>query len=318
MNMPTQEAIQDKNSRRVLIVDPSTRKYEEVLNRLKSDGWLTRSTNDRNSVAGVVANFQPLVVIINLFMSNASTLKTIREIKELSPNTKIIVVTSHYSADNIRQVIRNGANDFVIEPFDTNLLLERIKFQLQEKSNIDIEQLNVNAPQLEADFKLLYECLRIMSEFRSSQNAMFETLKKIAEFSTASRVNIMLADLESPNAIVACSSDDPSFRDKSVELDRYSEVREVLLKNQIIHIKDITSNPLTADIKANVKSIDIQSLLVIPIRHRGSTIGALSIKLGKNGKEIDQNNLKTFFILAMALAPKIAGKKLMLDRTTSL
>jgi GAF domain-containing protein len=96
-----------------------------------------------------------------------------------------------------------------------------------------------------------------------------------------------------------------------VDLEKYPEVREVILRGSIVYIKDITSNPLTKEIKAQVKSIEINSLLVFPVRHRGETIGVLSIRLGKEGLAVSDKHLKAFYMLTLALAPKAAARKLL-------
>jgi GAF domain-containing protein len=95
------------------------------------------------------------------------------------------------------------------------------------------------------------------------------------------------------------------------DLEKYPEVREVILKGSIVYIKDITQNPLTKDIKKQLKDIDMTSLLVFPVRHRQETLGTLAIRLGKDGMAISDKHLKTFYMIALCIAPKVAARKLL-------
>ena len=98
---------------------------------------------------------------------------------------------------------------------------------------------------------------------------------------------------------------------KPVSLEKYPEVREVLLNGNIVYIKDIAANPLTKDISRQVKSIEITSILVFPIRHRAETIGTLNIRLGKDGLTVSDKHLKTFYMIALALSSKVAARRLL-------
>ncbi len=302
--------------KRVVIFDNSMHKYQDLIKELEKEDWVVQAVNDKQNAINTVLNFQPSLIIINLFMSSSSNISLIREITNLKKgnDTKIIVVTSHYSEENIKKCISAGATDFIIEPFDTKLVLERLRFQFQDKDVFDIDNLEVDENELKGCFSLIYECQRILAEFEDTQKALFECLRRISDYSSATRVNIMMASLEDSAATVICSSDSESFKNKEVDLDRYPEVREVLLKSNIIFIRDVNSNPLTQEIKGKVKDIEISSLAVLPIRHRNRTVGTLNVRLGTKSTIPSENDLKSIFIIAMAIAPKIAAKKLMKEK----
>ena len=77
-----------------------------------------------------------------------------------------------------------------------------------------------------------------------------------------------------------------------------------------------TANPLTKDIQKNVKTISIASLLVFPIRARGDTLGVLSIRMGADGLAVSDKHLKTFYMVALCLASKVAARKLLVRMAT--
>jgi DNA-binding response OmpR family regulator len=319
--MNTQEPKPSILSKRVLIADNNRSKYNELIAALNEAGIETFHVDHRQKIVEKAMQIQPDLILVNLFMSSGNTLPTIREVRGVleRQGTKILVVTSHQSRENIAECIRNGASDFIIEPFDSRQLLQRVRYQLQDRETYSPDDLRAEPTQVLAGFQLVYDTLRILAELKDSNKAVFEALKKIQELSVSTRVNLIMADIESPQAAVIGSSDDASLNHHLVDLEKYPEVREVLLRGSIVYIKDITTNPLTRAIKDKVKSIEIHSLLVLPVRHRGETIGTLNIRLGANGLAVSDKHLKTFYMVALALAPKVAARKLLkkMSQTTA-
>lgn len=317
---------------KVVIVDSSKSRFQslqELLSLQKLNvQFMPAATEDEIKA---LAAATPDIVIINLFVDGKSTLGAIRSLKNLCNSTKIIVLTAHNSINNIRESVKAGADDFVVEPLDPNVMLDRIRYQLQEKELFNPENLaesmqskkegdnNPAFDNLQSSFQLVYDCLRILSEIPQHHEALTKVLKDIGSSAKSPRVNLIEGDLETSKGLVAASSDDDNLQDLEISLEKYPEVREVLLNSSIIYIRDINQNPLTAEIKENVKSIKIASMLVIPIRHRSHTLGALSIRLsGEEGStELTERQLKTYFMIALALGPKLAARKLLRKHRTS-
>jgi CheY-like chemotaxis protein len=300
-------------NRRVMFCDNNKSKFSEITRALDEAGIEVLHVADKSDVVPGAMRFQPDLVLINLFMSSANTLSTMRELKGVleRQGTKIIALTSHQSKENITECIRSGASDFIIEPFNERQMLQRIKYQLQDREAYSPDDLRAEPTQVLAGFQLVYDCLRIISELKDPNRILYECVKRSAELALSPRVNIVLADVASGQAAVIASSDDEKLDNLIVDIEKYPEVREVCLKGSIVYVKDITQNPLTKDIKANLKDIDITSLLVFPIRHRGETLGTLSIRLGVEGIAVSDKHLKTFYMMALAVAPKVAARKLL-------
>jgi len=301
-------------TRVIAIADPSKHRFADLAKLLKESSFRLEFIETKSDYVDQIIKLKPELVIMNLFMNNASTLPAVKEIKTALErvNTKVLVLTGHQSINNIRESIKAGADDFILEPFDSRLVLQRIRYQLQEREVYSPDDLNAESTQVLAGFTLVYEVLRTLSEVKDHDRSIFEVLKRVADLARSSRVNVMEADLESNNGFVTSSSDDPDLKDLPVDIEKYPEVREVLLNGNIVYIKDITQNPLTKDIKAQVKSISINSILVFPVRHRSETLGSLNIRLGEQSDlEVTDKHLKTFYMVALALAPKLAARKLL-------
>lgn len=299
---------------KVLILDNVKALVEEHIRALEAAGFEVHFSNDFKKSLGLAVEIQPAIIITNLILEGQSTLSLIQEFSKRfeDKRCKIIVVTRQKSIANIREAVKSGAHDFLIEPVPTKLLLERLKYHLQDRETYRTEDIEKYDPHdLKKAFNLVFQCANILSDKAQTHEAVFNCLKKMADFSKSTRINIIQADLESGEAAVVASSDNPEINFLQVDINKYPEVQEVLLNGSIVFIKDITQNPLTKNLQEQVKSIKMQSLLVFPVKHRGKIMGTMSIRLEQANIDISEDQLKTYYIITLFLGPKIAAKKLM-------
>ncbi len=304
-----------ERQRRILFIDQSKQKYKDTVGQLEIAGFDCHYVDDLNNIVFEIQQRKPDVVVMNLIVQGTSMIPKIREIVQNhgKNNIKIIIVTALRSKENITECIRAGASDFIVEPFETPFLLERIKYQLQEKESFSDESFEKQSGDIVQGFQLIYDCLRVLSEQADGHIALHECAKRTAVLAKSPRANIIVGDLESNVGHVIAGSDDAQLKNKKIDLEKYQEVRGVLLNSNIVYIKDVSANPLTKNIQENVKTIQIQSLILFPIRHRQECIGALVVRMDQNSsKEVAEKHMRTFFSIALALAPKVAAQRMLL------
>jgi len=118
------------------------------------ENYQTVIAGDREEAITALRRYMPSVVTLDLGLppdpANASEgLKTLKEILQLAPATKVIVVTGNDERENAIKAVAMGAYDFYQKPVDLdvlNLIIERA-YQLDqlEKDNIKLQQ-NSNEP----------------------------------------------------------------------------------------------------------------------------------------------------------------------------
>jgi two-component system, NtrC family, response regulator HydG len=67
------------------------------------------------------------VVVLDIKMPGMSGLTALSEIKKVSPQTKVIMLTGHATLDSGIESIRKGAFDYLMKPCEIELLTEKIK-----------------------------------------------------------------------------------------------------------------------------------------------------------------------------------------------
>lgn len=305
-------------AKRILIADNNKTRFKDIVTSLNSAGIEVDFSDEPNDFINRCQNGQPELILINLILGRTSSIDLISKAKEITKRigTKILVISAHNNKENIMKCMQAGATDLVMDPFEPRLLLQRIRYQLQEREAFDANDLRADPTQVAVGFQMLYDVLRIISETKDAHTAIFRSLQFTQDITRASRINIYIASLETNEGHVVAASDSEELKHLKVDLEKYPEVREAYFRNQIINIKDITANPLTKEIKKEVKEVDIQSMLVVPLRHRGETVGVMSIRFGSKDKlNISDKHLKAFYMIALSVAPKVAALKLIKERT---
>jgi len=60
------------------------------------------------------------LVFLDINMPGISGMKTLEKIREFDQDIFIIMVSSHSSAENVKQAIQNGVNGFIVKPYTQN------------------------------------------------------------------------------------------------------------------------------------------------------------------------------------------------------
>jgi DNA-binding NtrC family response regulator len=110
-------------TRRILVVDDD-RDTAEVLKLLvESRGDLARIALDAAQARDILQTWEPEVALMDLRLPDTDGLELLREFKETSPDTQVIVVTGFGSVSKAVEAMRLGAFSFVEKPVDTDVLL---------------------------------------------------------------------------------------------------------------------------------------------------------------------------------------------------
>lgn len=90
-----------------------------------------------NGVDGLAlyAELHPQVIILDILLPQMNGLDFLRQLKEENPKTNcaIFVISGLGYREVVQQAIENGARDFLVKPFDIQILAERVKEALAEQ-----------------------------------------------------------------------------------------------------------------------------------------------------------------------------------------
>ncbi|WP_262965344.1 PEP-CTERM-box response regulator transcription factor [Methylobacter psychrophilus] len=136
------------NNRKVLLIIEDNPGLQKQL-KWAFEGYQTVIAGNKNQAITALRRYMPRVVMLDLGLSpdtgNASEgIKTLQEILELAPATKVIVVAGNDNRENAIEALVMGAYDFYQKPVDTdilNLIIERaFKLSELEKEHLTLQQ----------------------------------------------------------------------------------------------------------------------------------------------------------------------------------
>jgi two-component system, NarL family, response regulator LiaR len=123
---------------RLLVVDDQTVVREGLAAILSyySDIEVVGQAQDGVQALKLVQQSQPDVILLDLVMPNMDGLTTIPKIKEIAPQTRILVVTSFAETDRVYQAIKAGALGYILKDATREQLLQSIRDVAQGRASL--------------------------------------------------------------------------------------------------------------------------------------------------------------------------------------
>ncbi|MBA2288622.1 MAG: response regulator transcription factor [Ktedonobacteraceae bacterium] len=114
---------------RVLIVDDHTvvRQGLRFLLEQQPDITVVGESGDGEQAVALVSELLPDVVLLDLLMPRMDGVTAVREIKRITPITKIIILTSYYEDDQIFSVIKAGALSYLLKDTSSQELVAAVR-----------------------------------------------------------------------------------------------------------------------------------------------------------------------------------------------
>jgi len=126
----------DSGKTKVLIVDDDAEIVELIVDVLARDGRFESKTASSGYDAGILTEqFRPDVILLDYMLPDVNgniVCQTIRKNPEYE-NIRIIIVSGVIKQDEISQLLKSGAEDFIRKPFNIDELISKVTNVLQMK-----------------------------------------------------------------------------------------------------------------------------------------------------------------------------------------
>jgi excisionase family DNA binding protein len=124
----------ESGKRKVLIVDDDVEIVELIVEILRRDGRFETETASSGYEAGIATQrFRPELILLDYMLPDVNgnvVCQTIRSNPEFE-NTRIIIVSGVIKQEEIDQLLRSGAENFIRKPFTIAELTEKVDSALQ-------------------------------------------------------------------------------------------------------------------------------------------------------------------------------------------
>jgi len=275
-------------SKTVLIIDDDLVIKTMLEDILQDNDYTTVHAMSGSDGLRVLEEVKPDIILLDIEMPGMSGIDVCQKIRKLPLNNRpsIIMVSGTSDTNTIVNTFRQGADDFIVKPFNELELIARIEAQSKlRKFYRSLEEKN-------RELELIRDITKTVSKSLDSGEILYSVVKKTAEFIHATRCSIVLIG-ENDEAYIVASHESPTIRDLKIDLKKYPELKKALLTREPLVIEDMGSDPILADVKDLIQNIAHESLLVIPIIWEEDMLGTLILRTRRTDKSFtaDERNL---------------------------
>ena len=304
----------------ILVVDDeATLRF--VLNGVLETGGHDRIVLAESAEEGLqrVKENEVAVALVDIVLPGMSGLELLPEVKAVSPDTEVVIMTSHASLETAVRAIRTGAYDYIQKPFeDIDEVLNTVHRAL-EKRNLTLrnrclleeqERRNHELTQAVSRLSTLLVASHALATARSLPELLETNIRSLSDELDAERVSIMLIDEGSGDLRIAAQRG----------LDRLDvESVHVSLGDKIAGTVARTGKPILATgaghdsnlRKGDYPNITGDSFISAPITlsaqivYGERVLGVMNVTNRRSGKPFDEHDLSYLSGLSGQLAVAI-------------
>jgi len=129
--------------------------------------------NEASNADEAIASFKkerPSLVILDIEMPGRDGIQVLKELKELSPKTPVIIITAYGSGDRVIKAMKYGAYEYIEKPFDIPRLMvvieEALKNSVSEEESAATEPFKKKLPAIKSEEVLVGESTAIKEVFK--------------------------------------------------------------------------------------------------------------------------------------------------------
>ncbi len=161
----------------ILIVDDEPSMLELLRILLEPEGYELLTASSVEEARGRLGQEKPNLVLCDILMPDGNGLDLLREIKEKTPQTSVVMMTAYTSTKAAIEAMRLGAYDYVSKPFDN----DELKVVVQ-KALLQAELVNENL-YLRRELEGKYTFSNIIGKSPRMQ-AIFAVIERVARTSS--------------------------------------------------------------------------------------------------------------------------------------
>ncbi len=140
---------------RVLLVEDEQTLREMIQLALEDDGFDVAPASSAEEGLSLFESSTWSVAVLDIVLPGMNGMQLLERIRRLSPDTEVIIMTSHASVETAIKAIRQGAYDYVEKPFDD---IEEIALRVRKA--VDRRSLAIGNRRLLKELRDRYEDLR--------------------------------------------------------------------------------------------------------------------------------------------------------------
>lgn len=165
-------------------------------------------------------------------------------------------------------------------------------------------RLEARIAELEREREHLVAVVDILTDISSSLHfteILQAIAKKLGQTFGLDRCSIYLAG-DSADIRLMATYEDPSISNVIVDLDRYPELKRAFQSGETVFIPDAANDPMFQGVQVMLALRNVRSIVVVPIRWRGTTIGAIFLRTERDAAPFSDHDVRFCQVIASLTA----------------
>ncbi len=111
---------------KVLLVDDEIEFVSALAERLQLRDYDVKTANNALEALGLIHDYPPDVVILDLRIPGMNGIETLKTIKKLDPTIEVIMLTGHGDVQSVEEGMKSGALEYIMKPVEIGELISKI------------------------------------------------------------------------------------------------------------------------------------------------------------------------------------------------
>jgi len=111
---------------KILIVDDEERFRNTMCKLLTVRGYIAVTAGSGQEALDELAKGGYDVIILDVRMPQMTGVQALEKIKKMDPAIEVIIMTGYASVDTAKDIMKSGAFDYMLKPYEIDELIERI------------------------------------------------------------------------------------------------------------------------------------------------------------------------------------------------
>lgn len=276
---------------KLLLIDDEEGIRKVLSLSLRRDGYQVFTAEDGETALELFQREAPPIVLTDIKMPGINGIEMLKTIKELNPDTEVIMITGHGDMDLAIQSLQLDASDFITKPVKDQALsiaLKRAKerMELRRKlreytDNLEniIEQKTRELERSHEQIKTFYEISRKVGENTSLKKTLDFILEKISEVIPYDYALPVVFGKQNGFVTIA-GYDSPDILGNMDQLAHLFSIKEPL-NTEDLNFRELPW--ILASLRSRKALHNLQSLALIPIIKDQDIVGSMILACGKHG-----------------------------------
>jgi two-component system cell cycle response regulator len=208
----------------------------------------------------------------------------------------VAVIDGAHVKTEIENAIRCQVKNYVCRPYEEKDLEYKLESAILERDAYMKMENTVR------DLEAIVDLTQWILATLDPKELLFRMVTKIAEIIPVTRCSVIKVDWIHRSAFVVASFEDPEMTGMRLSLKKYPEIVHALKSREPVVIRNVSTDPLMADVRDSVTALGIRSILVVPIFLRTRVIGTLFVRTSRTDHSFSAQEVRLLKALADASA----------------